>query len=815
MNRIVTLFLLAAGSVVAVDRPNILLFLVDDMGVMDTSVPFVYTEDEQPILTELNERYRTPNMERLAAQGMRFTNAYAYSVCTPTRATLITGEAAPRHHITTWTDPHSQKADTGKVKTDRLRGPAWRTEGVNPERPLLPELLRDAGYRTLFAGKAHFGPNDTPVGNPLNVGFDVNIAGHGAGGPATYYGEKNYGGESRWAVPGLEKYHGTETFLTEAITLEMMDVMSQAVEDDTHFFAYMSHYAVHAPFNVDSRFAGNYAELSGKDLGFATLVEGMDKSLGDLMDKLEALGVAEETLIVFISDNGSDGPFNKPLRGKKGTRFEGGLRVPLMVAWAKPNPQHPLQRRLAIEANSIETAIVTCEDIMPTVLQWGGVKLPEGVELDGHNLTPYLIGKAGTHRPQRFVAHFPHGRHNNNLFSTLREGDWKIIYNYQPKTWELYDLNNDLSESKNLIGSKPEVAAEMAQKLVAELERMDAQFPINHHTGKAEKPDLSRWQMSAAKPLRMQLKPYSDENHFKTDGYFNWGGSILQGEDGKYYLFYSRWPQSHGFLAWLTHSEVAIAVSESPSGPWKYHSTALKGKRDGSWNSAMAHNPKIKKFGDTYYLYYISTPTELSDEELRATAKGGYRHPNWGPLRSEQRIGVATSKSLLGPWETQDKPLVQPKEPVFTLTVNPAVTQMPDSRFLMILKGDKKPVRSQRVQAVAISDYPDHGFEIQPELAIKDFDTEDVSIWYDSAREKYFATYHAHSHYGVIESIDGFSWTHTVDFPKALRHENGSVYKVRRMERPFVYQSEKGERVFLTSCWDGKTSSIFTVPMVD
>ena len=266
----------------------------------------------------------------------------------------------------------------------------------------------------------------------------------------------------------------------------------------------------------------------------------------------------------------------------------------------------------------------------------------------------------------------------------------------------------------------------------------------------------------------METRPYTPDNHFQTEDYFNWGGSIIQGDDGTYYLFYSRWPKAYGFLAWLTHSEIAVATSDSPSGPWKHQDTALKGKRNGGWNSAMAHNPKIRKFGDTYYLYYISTSTQLSDAELQATAKGGYRHPNWRSLRNGQRIGVATGKSLLGPWQTRDKPLIEPAPPLHTLTVNPAVTQTPDGRFLMILKGDKKPVRSQRVQAVAISDHPDRNFKIQPVLAIRDIDTEDVSIWFDAKRRKYFATYHAHSHFGVIESADGLNWRHTLDFPKQL-----------------------------------------------
>ncbi len=158
---------------------------------------------------------------------------------------------------------------------------------------------------------------------------------------------------------------GDKAFLAKA--LEMNQAIEESVKAEKPFFAYMSHYAVHAPWLYpDARFTGNYPKLKGHGLAFATLVEGMDKSLGDMIQKLNDLGVAEETLVIFFSDNGSAWSANGPFRDKKGSRFEGGLRVPLIVSWAKRNPQNPMQKHFAIPANSVEHDVVTCVDMMPT-----------------------------------------------------------------------------------------------------------------------------------------------------------------------------------------------------------------------------------------------------------------------------------------------------------------------------------------------------------------------------------------------------------------------------------------------------------------
>ena len=280
--------------------------------------------------------------------------------------------------------------------------------------------------------------------------------------------------------------------MSEAITHEMNLEIERAVNDGERFFAYMSHYAVHAPWSYpDSRFVKNYPSLKGQGLAFATLVEGMDHSLGQMLSVLQRLGVAEETLVIFVSDNGSAWSSNAPYRDKKGSRYEGGVRVPLIVGWAKADPNHPLQKRFPISAKSVEHDLVTCVDLMPTILKIAGVQTEEGINVDGYDISPYFFGIEGTHRPQVFLNHFPH-RHRNTLFSSLRVDNWKIIYNYASMTWELYDLTADPRESENLVARRKALAMELAKQMVEKLDSQEALYPTNATSGEPVKPNLEQ-----------------------------------------------------------------------------------------------------------------------------------------------------------------------------------------------------------------------------------------------------------------------------------------------------------------------------------
>jgi len=476
-------FPLCAWATTCADAPpNIVFFFVDDMGWQDTSVPF-HTE-----VTKLNQRYQTPNMERLAAQGMKFTQAYACALCSPSRVSLMTGLNAARHGVTNWTLRKNRSPDRNHPK---IQPPAWNLNGLSPEPGVertvhavtLPMLLSKAGYRTIHVGKAHFGAKDTPGENPLNLGFDVNIAGHAAGGPGSYHGRNNFSAAWRnadriWDVPGLEEYHGKDIYLNEALTIEANKAVRQAVADGKPFYLYMSHYAVHAPWEQDDRFLKKYTDMGLKGLPavFASMIESMDKSLGDIVANLDRLRVADRTVVVFMTDNGcpSNLPRNLPLRGHKITPYEGGTRVPMIVKW--PN---------VVKPGTICDDYLIIEDIFPTFLEMAGVTEYEQISgaIDGVSFMP-LLKQEPPADPQRPIFwHFPN-TYGEPPYSSVRKGDWKLIYQHVDRRLELYNLRADIGEEHNLADSEREKLREMTDTLTEFLRSAGAKMPVDKTTGK-------------------------------------------------------------------------------------------------------------------------------------------------------------------------------------------------------------------------------------------------------------------------------------------------------------------------------------------
>ena len=476
----------------ATKRPNIVLFLVDDMGWQDTSEPFWHRR------TPFNERYHTPNMERLARGGMKFTQAYACAVCSPTRVSLLTGQNAARHRVTNWTLYRDKAQDAASPV---LRYPPWNVNGISQqpgvERTVhaqcLPSHLQQAGYRTIHVGKAHFGAVDTPGADPLNLGFAVNIAGHAAGGPGSYLSEQGFsaqwrGGDPVWDIPGLDKYHNSGVFLTEALTREANSAMEQACDEGQPFFLYMSHYAVHVPFAEDRRFIDKYrdAGLPEQEAMYAALLEGMDKSLGDILDCIDRLGIAEDTVVLFMSDNGGlsahgrDGQahsHNKPLSSGKGSVHEGGIREPMIVRWPG-----------VTAADSLCDDYLIIEDFFPTILQMAGAPAVEGV--DGRSFVPLLRGEKGSAERPLFW-HYPNnwGPEGPGIgsYSAIRKGDLKLIYYHEPdrtQRYELFDIAADIGETTNLAADRPETVARLGGELHRFLLEVDAQMPIDLQTNR-------------------------------------------------------------------------------------------------------------------------------------------------------------------------------------------------------------------------------------------------------------------------------------------------------------------------------------------
>ncbi len=478
-----------------------LLILVDDMGWQDTSVPFHYDDDGKAIPSPGNAMFKTPGMEKLAAQGMIFTQAYTPSVCSPSRTALMSGNNPSRTHITNWTNP-AQPADTSMRGIKTMNPPAWRIEGMTTKDPSLARMMSKVGYRTIFVGKAHFGPTSNKDAQPEQLGFDVNIGGSGAGQPGSYLGEDCYSERSYKEtkkhgprdVPNLEKYYNTETFLTDALSTEMASEIQKSVKMGKPFFAYLGHYAVHTPLMMDPQFVDLYPNLKGPLLKYATLISGMDQSITHLLKTLEDEGVAEKTLIIFASDNGGTAPLAKkclPLRGNKGTPYEGGIRTPMIISWAKPSPDSSIQKKYPIAPGSRCDHIVALQDMFATLGTMVGGKVPKG--LDSADISGLLRGDGSCNRPETYFLNFPH-QHNDAYYVLFRDGDWKVIYRYHTKKWELYNLKSDIGEQHDLASESQEQLQTMARKLVAEHTRHRAQFPVDAATGKATSfamPDVS------------------------------------------------------------------------------------------------------------------------------------------------------------------------------------------------------------------------------------------------------------------------------------------------------------------------------------
>lgn len=483
-------FLFFATSCISQDKaassPNIIIFLVDDMGLMDTSVPFLTDANGTVKAYPLNDFYITPNMENLAAQGVRFTNFYAHSVCSPSRTSILTGQNAARHGVTNWIKSENNNRTA--------YGPSgWNWDGLTKKSVTLPRLFQQKGYKTIHVGKAHYGPFGSDGENPTQLGFDVNIGGSSIGQPGSYLGTEGFGhtgGNSSRAVPDLEKYHGQDIFLTEALTLEANLAISQAQKEGKPFFLNMSHYAVHSPFYSDVRFEKHYidSDTSEKAQAYATLIEGMDKSLGDIIKHVKDLGLGENTLILFLGDNGSDAPLpiendyssSAPLKGKKGNHWEGGMRVPFIAAWITPNDQASHQKKLPIAPNTIQKQLGSILDIFPTLSNLTEITVPVKYIMDGFDLHDQFKGNQHQKREELFLNHFPHGDHRSNYFTSLVSSEWKLIYHYQtegPPHYELYHLYTDPFESHNLAAENREQLNIMMTLLSDELEKKGALYP--------------------------------------------------------------------------------------------------------------------------------------------------------------------------------------------------------------------------------------------------------------------------------------------------------------------------------------------------
>jgi arylsulfatase A-like enzyme len=437
--------------------PNVVLILSDDLGWADLSC---YG----------SSFYETPNLDRLASQGIRFTNGYSSCpVCSPARAGLLTGKYPARLHLTDWIPGRRQWPHSKLLRLEFK-------QQLPLEEITLAEALKPLGYASASIGKWHLGREDF---YPDKQGFDLNYGGTERGSPPSFY--------APFQIPGIQE-RGPDDYLDDNLTARAEEFIEE--NRDRPFFLYLPHFAVHLPYGGRKDLIAKYKSRPIPEKGqnnpvYAAMVESMDHAIGRLMQKLDETGLAENTLVIFTSDNGGlryEGTrkelvtSNEPLRAGKGHCYEGGIRVPFILRWPGRIPAGVTN----------DTPVITM-DCYPTILEACGATR-HGGKHDAEPLQPLFHG--GRLRRDALYWHYPHYSNQGGVpCGGIREGDWKLIEFYEDSRVELFNLRDDIGERRNLVRRE----AKTAQRLRAKLEKwrrsVNAHMPQpnpNYDPGKAD-----------------------------------------------------------------------------------------------------------------------------------------------------------------------------------------------------------------------------------------------------------------------------------------------------------------------------------------
>jgi arylsulfatase A-like enzyme len=449
--------------------PNIVFILADDFGWRDVSY-------------NGSGYYETPNIDRIAQEGFTFTNGYATcQVCSPSRASIMTGKFPARHGITDWIGARADTAWRGAGRFNKLLPPEYERT-LDAADTTIAEAFSAAGYQTFFAGKWHLGDEGSW---PEDHGFDINKGGWEKGSPIGGY-------FSPWTNPNLDNKKEGEN-LSLRLADETVAFMNTHHPDSTNkpFFAFLSFYAVHSPIQTtEAKWAKYRAKAEqqgiapkGYKMGhflpirqvqdnpiYGGLVETMDDAVGRVLRELDEQGLADNTIVVFTSDNGgvaagdAFSTSNLPLRGGKGYQYEGGIREPFLVKV----PWMDKGTKIATPA--------TGTDFYPTLLELAGLPLLPNQHKDGRSLVPAL--KEGDLPERPLIWHYPHyGNQGGQPSSIIRLGNWKLIHYYEHDRQELYDLSTDLKEQHDLAAERPEITERLHLQLFDCLEGVGARFP--------------------------------------------------------------------------------------------------------------------------------------------------------------------------------------------------------------------------------------------------------------------------------------------------------------------------------------------------
>ncbi|MEK6235089.1 MAG: sulfatase [Planctomycetales bacterium] len=440
---------LVAELAFAAEKLNVVFLMADDLGWNGPRF-------------QGSDLHETPSLDRLAAEGMKFTDAYAAcTVCSPTRAAVLTGQYPARLHLTDWIA--GQRRPFAKLKI-----PDW-TKQLEHSRVTLAEALQAKGYSTAHVGKWHLGAQPF---YPEHQGFDVNVAGNSSGSPPGGYFLPN-----KLNLPGAKQ----GDYLTDRLTDEALEIIERW--KDRPFFLYFPYYTVHTPIQGKKELVKRYAskvkpDSKHRNPTYAAMVHSLDESVGRITAKLKELGIARRTVIFFTSDNGGlsqrNGKLtgitdNFPLRRGKGSAYEGGVRVPLVVRWPG-----------VIQPGTVCREPVCSIDYYPTVLQLTGVSgdPKHNRDVDGRSLAPILKDPKSKLDRDAIYWHYPHYHAGGDSpYGAVRAGDWKLIEFYEDMSVELYNLRDDLGEADNLVARMPDKADELRKQLHAWRSSVDAQMP--------------------------------------------------------------------------------------------------------------------------------------------------------------------------------------------------------------------------------------------------------------------------------------------------------------------------------------------------
>ncbi len=510
---------LACSPDVSEPKPNVLFILADDLGYHDLSCMD-------------SEYYETPNIDRIAHEGMIFTNGYAAcQVCSPSRASIMTGQFPARHGITDWIGAPVGEDWRKQKRYNKLLPPEY-VHRLPAEALTLPEALKQAGYKTFFAGKWHLGDQGSW---PEDHGFDINVGGWDAGSPAGGY-------FSPYKNPNLENHEDGEN-LSMRLAEETVNFLQENNPTQTGqpVFAFLSFYAVHGPIQTTQakwqKYRDKADELgiaeSGFEMGrflpirrvqdnpiYGGLVEAMDDAVGRVLTSLEELGLDENTIVIFTSDNGgvsagdAFATSNLPLRGGKGYQFEGGIREPYFIKMPG-----------LIKGGSTSDVPVSGTDFYPTILDLIGETQLPGEHADGISLLSVIQGQSMAERP--LIWHYPHyGNQGGEPSSIIRLGEWKLIHYYEDGHEELYNLNADLEETTDVSAANPELTKQLSEQLFTYLNDVGARFPEKDPEYKEE---LERKHLEWVENVRLPQLEKQRLEFFSEDfdpGNNWWGSSV-------------------------------------------------------------------------------------------------------------------------------------------------------------------------------------------------------------------------------------------------------------------------------------------------